>query len=688
MEYPSKQGKVTLPPLSTLTSSIHLERRHDQQSSVNDTHPKHQIPAPPSHDVPVRDLGRRGSLILSDTFLHDDRRWPTDRSDPRELQLTAASDPPVPRNRPSPSSSSISSSSLHQPPSLVESPRLIMRGIAEATRPRSSPSPHRQRMQNPTRRSSLALADSSEVDRLVESLYHVQDVNRRLGLNTGSPASPSIVRSPIAAELLHNKIFDELDNMALFSQSRAESVAYDLGFRSYIAPSRARQNHGSSQDTSNWSSSLPPPAVPSGQAGHPVWPPYEFREKTHSSLGRLTLDERPPRSLEHRRRSVAIEREYRDARGDGHAAGSDFYAAHPIHVDPSHRALSRAISFEQPQSDPQRHHHSHQFDHGPAELPRFEPESRMTYDHPMHLSHGPTGALSPMYSAEGRHQQQMELLDRRRLAGKGMKRVRKRKNEHHQECLGCQAKETPEWRKGPMGPRTLCNACGLLYAKLTKRKQQEAEAAARKSGKSAEEIVREREESPGVKQASLEALRAELNLANGMRNRPASSSALMGSASSVPNAPLPPVGHGQSSRFREGAPGHPWPARQHENFPPYAYQASAHRTMVINPHRSNSLGHVESFDQLVGRPSGGATAPSAEFHSRSGPVRPYTGGASPKSRPLPLQTGRQRSHTLQSPARPSVYRADHDRAVSPGNTASQAYGPPAHGAQRRLHPYL
>jgi hypothetical protein len=33
-------------------------------------------------------------------------------------------------------------------------------------------------------------------------------------------------------------------------------------------------------------------------------------------------------------------------------------------------------------------------------------------------------------------------------------------------CLGCGATGTPEWRRGPMGPRTLCNACGLVFAKL------------------------------------------------------------------------------------------------------------------------------------------------------------------------------------------------------------------------------
>jgi len=46
-----------------------------------------------------------------------------------------------------------------------------------------------------------------------------------------------------------------------------------------------------------------------------------------------------------------------------------------------------------------------------------------------------------------------------------------------QTCLGCKATSTPEWRRGPMGPRTLCNACGLVYAKLIKKRGREARAA-------------------------------------------------------------------------------------------------------------------------------------------------------------------------------------------------------------------
>lgn len=37
------------------------------------------------------------------------------------------------------------------------------------------------------------------------------------------------------------------------------------------------------------------------------------------------------------------------------------------------------------------------------------------------------------------------------------------------QCGQCGSKKTPEWRSGPAGSRTLCNACGLFFAKLTKK---------------------------------------------------------------------------------------------------------------------------------------------------------------------------------------------------------------------------
>ena len=37
-------------------------------------------------------------------------------------------------------------------------------------------------------------------------------------------------------------------------------------------------------------------------------------------------------------------------------------------------------------------------------------------------------------------------------------------------CHACNRAESPEWRRGPDGSRTLCNACGLrmFYSKLPK----------------------------------------------------------------------------------------------------------------------------------------------------------------------------------------------------------------------------
>ncbi|KDQ06860.1 hypothetical protein BOTBODRAFT_70746 [Botryobasidium botryosum FD-172 SS1] len=43
-----------------------------------------------------------------------------------------------------------------------------------------------------------------------------------------------------------------------------------------------------------------------------------------------------------------------------------------------------------------------------------------------------------------------------------------------QKCRSCNTTATPEWRRGPLGPRTLCNACGLVWAKMIKKRTREA----------------------------------------------------------------------------------------------------------------------------------------------------------------------------------------------------------------------
>eukprot|EP01114_Cavostelium_apophysatum_P001834 TRINITY_DN11606_c0_g1_i1.p1 TRINITY_DN11606_c0_g1~~TRINITY_DN11606_c0_g1_i1.p1 ORF type:complete len:294 (-),score=35.64 TRINITY_DN11606_c0_g1_i1:11-892(-) len=48
-------------------------------------------------------------------------------------------------------------------------------------------------------------------------------------------------------------------------------------------------------------------------------------------------------------------------------------------------------------------------------------------------------------------------------------------NKRNLQCTSCGVTKTPEWRRGPSGDHTLCNACGLQYAKTVKKKKKENE---------------------------------------------------------------------------------------------------------------------------------------------------------------------------------------------------------------------
>ncbi|KAK0628367.1 hypothetical protein B0T17DRAFT_151428 [Bombardia bombarda] len=49
------------------------------------------------------------------------------------------------------------------------------------------------------------------------------------------------------------------------------------------------------------------------------------------------------------------------------------------------------------------------------------------------------------------------------------KRVKVFNNNNALRCKTCGTLESPRWRDGPEGPLTLCNVCGLLFAKKTQR---------------------------------------------------------------------------------------------------------------------------------------------------------------------------------------------------------------------------
>ncbi len=61
------------------------------------------------------------------------------------------------------------------------------------------------------------------------------------------------------------------------------------------------------------------------------------------------------------------------------------------------------------------------------------------------------------------------LLDRDRDGPKKDKKKLKVADEY--VCADCGTLDSPEWRKGPRGPKTLCNACGLRWAKKEKKER-------------------------------------------------------------------------------------------------------------------------------------------------------------------------------------------------------------------------
>ncbi|KAI9255362.1 putative white-collar-1c protein [Helicostylum pulchrum] len=71
-----------------------------------------------------------------------------------------------------------------------------------------------------------------------------------------------------------------------------------------------------------------------------------------------------------------------------------------------------------------------------------------------------------LYQLEQSNQKLRDQLEK--YANPNNKKQRRKKKtsiEAPKMCVKCQRKDSPEWRKGPNGPKELCNACGLRYAK-------------------------------------------------------------------------------------------------------------------------------------------------------------------------------------------------------------------------------
>lgn len=108
----------------------------------------------------------------------------------------------------------------------------------------------------------------------------------------------------------------------------------------------------------------------------------------------------------------------------------------------------------------------------------------------MQHTHNPNVTIPSSYSPDsalsGSMFDQGNLNGQRRIEGESRTpkdsdvpyqkyRKRAKRTQPPGRCMSCDSSDTPEWRRGPDGARTLCNACGLHYAKLLKRQGEQAQ---------------------------------------------------------------------------------------------------------------------------------------------------------------------------------------------------------------------
>ncbi|KAI0775102.1 hypothetical protein BD413DRAFT_471972 [Trametes elegans] len=107
-----------------------------------------------------------------------------------------------------------------------------------------------------------------------------------------------------------------------------------------------------------------------------------------------------------------------------------------------------------------------------------EPPSSAGYnDAPGHIPH-------PDEQAQSTAEQDMQIIRNKRQSSAGGAQPGQQKNKYRKrsratppgKCHSCNIRETPEWRRGPDGARTLCNACGLHYAKLMRKRDKALDA--------------------------------------------------------------------------------------------------------------------------------------------------------------------------------------------------------------------
>ncbi|KAJ2723019.1 hypothetical protein GGI07_002913 [Coemansia sp. Benny D115] len=261
----------------------------------------------------------------------------------------------------------------------------------------------------------------------------------------------------------------------------------------------------------------------------------------------------------------------------------------------------------------------------------------------------------------------MEYIRKRRTMlsparTKTRKRSKRADTAQSNTCRSCGISETPEWRRGPDGARTLCNACGLHYAKLNKKRANEGGAS---SGDQPAQPS-DSKDSSGIEPsagtaASNQALSLNGAVANG-HSTPVSASSGTTNVAPTPHTAESNITYANGSSSHSGS--HCPHMSQHQQRPFQLQQPPPH---------THTHTHTRHYQYQYQDQASSSTQHNRHFHQQSAYQQQQQQQQSWSGYPYPQQQQQQPLHTSSSSGPDRYLQNPYSRSAHASGASSTAY---------------
>ncbi|KAL2071160.1 hypothetical protein VTL71DRAFT_12395 [Oculimacula yallundae] len=290
-----------------------------------------------------------------------------------------------------------------------------------------------------------------------------------------SPPQPVHAQSIPFARPEQGPAFSEIPRHPLSALQTASAPAPNNPYAPRFEPSRYEQDPRSQERAPN-GYQQPPPQPPHNYgpgpspfqpAGPPMFSQPRYPPQTRETKEWLPVKEKQEREpfRQNLKRSLEVYNfEDRLARINGNSSAVQMWSAHFNAIAQEQQQATNIIPDRMPtlESVDEMLRYNEQIAVDLSEMKSIIYEQAQHTAHQRMREQGGRGAAD--YDDDGMYD------DMKSNGGYGSENKKRRgRAAPPGRCHSCNRAETPEWRRGPDGARTLCNACGLHYAKLTRK---------------------------------------------------------------------------------------------------------------------------------------------------------------------------------------------------------------------------